>query len=185
MMRALIPCFLIWLLHCNPVMGETSSPRLPVAMHDVPFVTMISQSFRSMGLHMGRDQGLTRQDLLDSTEVHVGSVYHPEMPGGVNIASYAISTQHPVGEQRYDRSARIDRRDRIKCEAFENMDAIQQIFLNASGPEIDRHGIDPDGDGYACSWDPTPYRRFLYDSVMQDDESVMEIILTGPGHYEE
>ena len=34
----------------------------------------------------------------------------------------------------------------------------QQAFLEAGGPERDRKGLDPDGDGYACAWDPTPFR---------------------------
>ena len=29
----------------------------------------------------------------------------------------------------------------------------------AGGPERDQFGIDPDGDGYACSWDPSPFRK--------------------------
>ena len=26
------------------------------------------------------------------------------------------------------------------------------------GPERDRNALDPDGDGYACGWDPSVYR---------------------------
>ncbi len=29
----------------------------------------------------------------------------------------------------------------------------------AGGPERDQFGIDPDGDGYACRWDPSPFRK--------------------------
>ena len=32
-------------------------------------------------------------------------------------------------------------------------------FLEAGGPKRDRKALDPDGDGYACGWDPAPYRR--------------------------
>ena len=36
----------------------------------------------------------------------------------------------------------------------------QQIkaFLEAGGPKRDRKGLDPDGDGFACAWDPRPFR---------------------------
>jgi hypothetical protein len=30
--------------------------------------------------------------------------------------------------------------------------------LSNGGPERDRLGLDPDGDGFACYWDPTPFR---------------------------
>ena len=31
-------------------------------------------------------------------------------------------------------------------------------FLAKGGPERDRLGVDPDGDGYACAWNPAPFR---------------------------
>ena len=30
---------------------------------------------------------------------------------------------------------------------------------SAGGPERDSEGLDPDGDGFACGWDPAPFRR--------------------------
>jgi hypothetical protein len=38
-------------------------------------------------------------------------------------------------------------------------DLAQEAFLSEGGPERDRLGVDPDGDGFACRWDPTPFRR--------------------------
>ena len=37
-------------------------------------------------------------------------------------------------------------------------DQAQQDFLAKGGPERDRMGVDPDGDGFACAWDPRPFR---------------------------
>ena len=45
------------------------------------------------------------------------------------------------------------------CGRFRDQDAAQRAFLAGGGPEADRYGIDPDGDGFACRWDPTPYRQ--------------------------
>ena len=39
--------------------------------------------------------------------------------------------------------------------------AAQEAFLKAGGPERDRYGLDPDGDGFACRWDPTPFRAAI------------------------
>ena len=44
------------------------------------------------------------------------------------------------------------------CGRFRDADAAQRAFLAGGGPESDRYGIDPDGDGFACRWDPAPYR---------------------------
>ena len=45
------------------------------------------------------------------------------------------------------------------CRRFSNADEAQRAFLANGGPQTDRGGLDPDGDGFACSWDPTPYRQ--------------------------
>jgi hypothetical protein len=39
------------------------------------------------------------------------------------------------------------------------MDQAQSDFILAGGPQKDRKGMDPDGDGYACGWDPAVYRN--------------------------
>ena len=79
--------------------------------------------------------------------------------GGPNIVAYALETSHPVGTQMYKRSplstaARATR----NCAKYPSPDLAQQAFLAAGGPENDRLGVDPDGDGFACSWDPAPFR---------------------------
>ncbi len=82
----------------------------------------------------------------------------PEHPQGVNIALYAQQTTHAVGERRYDRSIGARVTSAGNCGRFRDADAAQRAFLAGGGPERDRYGIDPDGDGFACRWDPAPYR---------------------------
>ncbi len=79
---------------------------------------------------------------------------------GPNIVAYALQTQHARGTQRYRRTgfnkqAKFER----ACAGFASADQAQIEFLSRGGPERDRAGMDPDGDGFACSWDPTPFRR--------------------------
>ena len=40
----------------------------------------------------------------------------------------------------------------------ENPFDAQRAFLAAGGPDQDRLGLDPDGDGFVCGWSPLPYR---------------------------
>lgn len=86
----------------------------------------------------------------------------PERPADAppNIVSYAVSTTNAVGQPAYRRSgifaaARFDR----ACARYPSADAAQTAFLGDGGPERDRLGLDPDGDGFACGWDPAPFRR--------------------------
>ncbi|MFN4156545.1 MAG: hypothetical protein ACK4HF_18015 [Paracoccaceae bacterium] len=84
----------------------------------------------------------------------------PVRPGsaGPNIVDYALATSHPRGTQLYRRSGFGAGNTAAKCAAYASPDLAQQAFLERGGPERDRLGLDPDGDGYACAWDPSPYR---------------------------
>ena len=79
--------------------------------------------------------------------------------GGPNIVEFALSTSHPKGQQVYSRSPfGGENRQARACAEFFAPDQAQQEFLARGGPERDRMGVDPDGDGYACDWDPAPFR---------------------------
>ena len=78
---------------------------------------------------------------------------------GPNIVQFALSTSHPKGQQVYSRSPfGGENRQARACAEYFAPDLAQQAFLAAGGPERDRLGVDPDGDGYACDWDPAPFR---------------------------
>lgn len=77
-----------------------------------------------------------------------------------NIVAFALDTKHPVGARVYARAglggaARAER----NCAKYPSQDQAQIDFLSRGGPTRDRKGLDPDGDGYACAWDPTPFRK--------------------------
>lgn len=79
---------------------------------------------------------------------------------GPNIVDYALASKHDVGTPVYRRiglngAAKAER----ECAQFPSPDQAQLEFLRRGGPERDRLGLDPDGDGYACTWDPRPFRR--------------------------
>lgn len=78
---------------------------------------------------------------------------------GPNIVEYALSTTHAPGTQMYSRSSLRFTNPDVACARYGSPDLAQQAFLEAGGPERDRRGLDPDGDGYACTWDPRPFRQ--------------------------
>ena len=83
----------------------------------------------------------------------------PQRPAntGPNIVAFALSTTHGVGQQMYQRSGFGSNPERA-CAKFPSPDLAQEAFLERGGPDRDRLGVDPDGDGFACSWDPRPFR---------------------------
>ena len=79
---------------------------------------------------------------------------------GPNIVEFALSTSNAVGTPLYKRLgiAAAQRYDR-NCAKYPSADLAQQDFLARGGPKTDRMGLDPDGDGFACSWNPEPFRK--------------------------
>ncbi|MDU9006347.1 hypothetical protein [Sedimentitalea todarodis] len=86
----------------------------------------------------------------------------PSRSGGSqpNIVAYALSSSHPKGTRVYSRSGiNLQGRADRNCANFPSADLAQIEFLSKGGPDRDRAGLDPDGDGYACGWDPAPFRK--------------------------
>lgn len=79
----------------------------------------------------------------------------PNQVPGVNIALFAQQTNNAKGQSIYRRSGG---RFTSGCGRYNTPDDAQRAFLAAGGPETDSLGLDSDGDGFACKWDPAPYR---------------------------
>lgn len=79
---------------------------------------------------------------------------------GPNIVQYALSTTNPRGMQLYSRSPlQVPGRAARSCAKYGSADLAQMAFLEKGGPQRDWLGLDPDGDGFACNWDPAPFRQ--------------------------
>lgn len=77
---------------------------------------------------------------------------------GANVVAFALSTGNAVGERVHARFPLRLGRPEVRCRDFRTTDLAQDWFLTNDGPERDRAGLDPDGDGFACNWDPERYR---------------------------
>ena len=76
-----------------------------------------------------------------------------------NIVAYALQTNNPLKTQLYKRGPfASEKRALVNCNAYPSPGKAQEVFLSKGGPKRDRYGLDPDGDGFACTWDPTPFR---------------------------
>lgn len=105
------------------------------------------------------DRQRLAQQRAQYQEIRVDSVPGSGESSGPNVMAYALGTQHRVGEERYRRSHPLRwRRWETACAQYRTQDLAQEAFLSAGGPERDPNHLDPDGDGYACWWDPQPFR---------------------------
>ncbi|MFN3208133.1 MAG: hypothetical protein ACE369_03875 [Roseovarius sp.] len=105
------------------------------------------------------DAELIAQNRAQYQVVQPGAL--PERTGnaGPNIVQYALETSHARGQQLYTRVG-INKQAKFQrnCAKYASADQAQSDFLAQGGPRRDRLGLDPDGDGFACNWDPRPFR---------------------------
>ncbi len=85
----------------------------------------------------------------------------PVRVSDINLAKYALAQTNPVGQKAYSRFFIGSAKAKRKCERYISADEAQLAFLKSGGPEKDRNGIDPDGDGYACDWSPDVFRAMI------------------------
>ena len=86
----------------------------------------------------------------------------------INLAVFARSVSNNVGEKIYYRNI-LSTDINSGCKKFSNKNAAQIFFLENGGPKNDYHNIDNDGDGFACKWDPSIYRKI--NSLSENNES--------------
>lgn len=72
---------------------------------------------------------------------------------------FAVSTKHPIGKRMYNRLNVSLGNVTKPCTRYQSDELAQFVFLKSGGPTFDSRGVDPDGDGYACGWDPSVYRN--------------------------
>ena len=77
----------------------------------------------------------------------------------INVANFARDTKNKKGERVYNRLSFNIYNNWNECSKFKNNDDAQRQFLKDGGPNKDKFNLDPDGDGFACEWDPDIYRE--------------------------
>lgn len=77
--------------------------------------------------------------------------------GGPNLAAYALGATNQPGQKLYDRGVHLTT-SKAACARYVSPDLAQMAFLKRGGPVRDPLNLDPDGDGFACGWDPRPFQ---------------------------
>lgn len=146
-----------------PVQMASASPQPPVQPQQQmataqPGSTGVSnQQFTPQPFGTPQQNRLVERDFVPPVQVSNSEL---GMGNGPNLFVYALSTTHNVGQARYPRQSPLRwRRWEAACAQYPSQDLAQEAFLAAGGPERDPNHLDPDGDGFACWWDPAPFRQ--------------------------
>ncbi|MGR3503917.1 hypothetical protein [Pseudaestuariivita sp.] len=162
----------------NPVPGSVPAPGGNAGISNEQDFDVVSNQ-RSIEADAARVEANAAQyQVIAPTEL-------PSRTGasGPNVVEYALSTSHPKGQSIYRRVGfRLEARSQRNCAGFASGDEAQIAFLAAGGPQRDRQSLDPDGDGYACSWDPAPYRAIR--AAAAPDPAVPALGVTPPADVE-
>jgi hypothetical protein len=76
-----------------------------------------------------------------------------------SLVEFALSTSNSVGQPIYSRlTLGAEGRAARNCDKYPSPDLAQEAFLAGGGPARNVQGLDPDGDGFACSWNPSAFR---------------------------
>jgi len=139
--------------------GTTSAP--PPATGTGSSSISDEQDFEAVAGRESIESDAERLRRMQEQRVEIAPTAVPDRPGatGPNIIEYALTTSNPMGNQVYRRSPFGQGRHDRNCLAYRSDDLAQEAFLTMGGPQRDRQALDPDGDGYACGWDPTVYRN--------------------------
>lgn len=78
----------------------------------------------------------------------------PPAGGADPLTAYALANRQAPGNRVYARSGGSGG----SCASFPTPADAQRFFLAQGGPQRDPLGLDPDGDGFVCGWNPAPYR---------------------------
>jgi hypothetical protein len=147
-----------------PQPAQPVVPAQPVAAGTVPSSTVgISdeQDFSAVSSRetIASDKERIAENRAQYQQIQPGAL--PERAGGnaARIIEYAVKAPNRLGEPIYKRSSvALTSHDRA-CARYSNPEAAQEAFLNSGGPQRDPKNLDPDGDGFACRWDPTPFQK--------------------------
>ncbi|MGH1367636.1 MAG: hypothetical protein ACRBCL_03400 [Maritimibacter sp.] len=145
-------------------MGANASNAAPVATQPTTAGSASLSDEQNFQAVSGRETIQSDAQRIANNRAQYQVIQPTELPqrpdgSGASIVSFALATNNAVGQPLYNRSgfnakARFER----NCAKHASPDKAQEAFLDAGGPERDRAGLDPDGDGFACYWNPAPFR---------------------------
>ena len=138
--------------------APTAPPPLPTAPRGTPGMSD-EQSFDAVAARETIESDAERLARMQAERVEIAPTTLPTRAGDrPSIVAFALETTHSAGTRIYTRNPLNRGRHAESCRAFRAPDLAQEWFLANGGPTRDRRALDPDGDGFACDWNPDIYR---------------------------
>ena len=142
-----------------PPASATASAAPPAATPRGNAGISDEQNFDAVAARETIESDAERLARMQAERVEVAPTALPTRSGDTpSIVAFALDTTHPVGTRLYTRNPLNRGRQAEACRAFRAPDLAQEWFLANGGPARDRRALDPDGDGFACDWNPEIYR---------------------------
>ncbi len=139
-----------------------SSGRLVTVPQDNRAAISDEQDFKAVSSRVSIQQDLARLAEQRAQYKVIPPEPLPSRPSSdaPNLAAYALSTSNQVGQPIYKRFNLLGSDSQARaCARYTSPDLAQEAFLARGGPQRDPLGLDPDGDGFACNWNPAPFRH--------------------------
>lgn len=140
--------------------GGSGTPVQPAALGSNAEISD-EQSFEAVTSRESIESDAQRRERQAAAYQLIEATALPTRSGdaGPNIVQYALQAPNNRGESVFTRSGFSgDGRFQRNCAKYRTPDDAQRDFLARGGPSRDRLGLDPDGDGFACGWDPQAFR---------------------------
>ncbi|PTX54139.1 hypothetical protein C8N43_2946 [Litoreibacter ponti] len=121
------------------------------------------QDFQAVSSRQSIESDAARRQAQSAQYKVIEPTAVPRRPGAKTPTpiEFALETRHPVGQKVYRRSPFGAGKAAQACASYGSSELAQDAFLKAGGPSKDKLGVDPDGDGYACGWNPAKYRSLV------------------------
>jgi hypothetical protein len=142
------------------VQGLDASPSNPAPLLENGTTLSDEQNFDAVAGRETIESDAERRAAQAAAREQITPTAVPTRPANVgpDIVAFALAAPNVKGQEWYSRSLLSgEGRFRRNCANYNNADQAQRDFLARGGPDRDRRGIDPDGDGFACGWDPAPF----------------------------
>ncbi len=143
-----------------PAGTETVTAQAQVPLGQNPGISD-EQNFDAVSSRESIESDAERRERQAAAYQLIEATALPDRTGGTgpNIVQYALQAPNDRGQQVFERSGfNAQNRFERNCAKYRTPDDAQRDFLTRGGPQSDRLGLDPDGDGFACGWDPQAFR---------------------------
>ena len=153
-------CFVALLVSCQNIKASKENQIKSILSSDNGQLDLSQSTLEQQSIEKTKAE----QFLLEARKKRIiievqpieGTTKKPE----INIALYARQTKNAVGQKIFNR-IKIKKKKSDPCLSFLSNDDAQRFFLTNGGPKTDFMNLDPDGDGFACVWNPTQYRTLI------------------------